>query len=121
MDPALRPGAFPRLLHDGGEAGMDGKTRAPSCPAGRRHGNGPELRKKAYEAGNLKSTNEQHVIVERRHLGRVGRPSVVYVPVYDPGGFTDMVVALLRPMSLPHPYSAAVYYPATSGSVPASS
>jgi hypothetical protein len=43
------------------------------------------LRKKAYEAGNLKSTKEQEVIVEREII-RVepADPRVVYVPVYDP-------------------------------------
>jgi len=43
------------------------------------------LRKRAHEAGNLKSTEQQKVIVERDVI-RVepASPSVVYVPVYDP-------------------------------------
>jgi hypothetical protein len=43
------------------------------------------LRKKAYDAGNLKTTNEQQVIVEREVI-RVepAEPGVVHVPVYDP-------------------------------------
>jgi hypothetical protein len=43
------------------------------------------LRKRAHDAGNLKSSEQQKVIVEREII-RVepASPSVVYVPVYDP-------------------------------------
>ncbi len=43
------------------------------------------LRKRAHEAGNLKSTEQQKVIAERDVI-RVepANPAVVYVPVYDP-------------------------------------
>jgi hypothetical protein len=43
------------------------------------------LRQKAYEAGNLKTTEQQKVIVEKEVI-RVEpyNPLVVYVPVYDP-------------------------------------
>ena len=44
-----------------------------------------KLRKRAADAGNLKSTEQQKVIVEREVI-RVEpvNPQVVYVPVYDP-------------------------------------
>jgi hypothetical protein len=44
-----------------------------------------ELRRKAEEQGNLQTTKEQQVIVEREVI-RIERadPEVVYVPVYDP-------------------------------------
>ena len=43
------------------------------------------LRKKAYDAGNLKSTNEQQVIAEREVIRiEPADPGVVYVPTYDP-------------------------------------
>lgn len=44
-----------------------------------------ELRQKAEEQGNLKSTEEQKVIVEREVIRiEPASPEVVYVPVYDP-------------------------------------
>jgi hypothetical protein len=44
-----------------------------------------KLRKRASEAGNLKSTEQQKVIVEREVIRiEPASPSVVYVPVYDP-------------------------------------
>ncbi|MEN8264058.1 MAG: DUF3300 domain-containing protein [Nitrospirota bacterium] len=44
-----------------------------------------ELRQKAHDQGNLKTTKEQKVIIEREII-RVepADPQVVYVPVYDP-------------------------------------
>ena len=44
-----------------------------------------DLRRKAEEQGNLKSTKEQKVIVEREIIQiEPADPEVVYVPVYDP-------------------------------------
>jgi hypothetical protein len=44
-----------------------------------------ELRKKAQDNGNLKTTREQQVIVEREIIRiEPAEPEVVYVPVYDP-------------------------------------
>jgi hypothetical protein len=44
-----------------------------------------KLRKRASEAGNLKSTEQQKVIVEKEVIRiEPASPSVVYVPVYDP-------------------------------------
>ncbi|MEW6419916.1 MAG: DUF3300 domain-containing protein [Nitrospirota bacterium] len=44
-----------------------------------------ELRRKALEQGNLKTTKEQKVIVEREIIKiESANPEVVYVPVYDP-------------------------------------
>lgn len=44
-----------------------------------------ELRLKAEDQGNLKTTNEQQVIVEKEVIRIVpADPEVVYVPVYDP-------------------------------------
>ena len=47
------------------------------------------LRKRAHDAGSLKSTEQQKVIVEQDVI-RVepSSPSIVYVPVYDPCGST---------------------------------
>lgn len=43
------------------------------------------LRQKAYEAGNLKTTEQQKVIVEKEVIMvEPYNPLVVYVPVYDP-------------------------------------
>jgi len=43
------------------------------------------LRRKAYEAGNLTSTKEQHVNIEKEVIRiEPADPRVVYVPVYDP-------------------------------------
>ena len=45
-----------------------------------------KLRKKAQEAGNLKSTKEQTVKVEKETIIiQPADPEVIYVPVYDPG------------------------------------
>jgi hypothetical protein len=44
-----------------------------------------KLRKKASDAGNLKSSEQQKVIVEQEVIRiEPANPSVVYVPVYDP-------------------------------------
>jgi hypothetical protein len=44
-----------------------------------------KLRKRASEAGNLKSTEQQKVIVEKEIIRiEPANPSVMYVPVYDP-------------------------------------
>ena len=44
-----------------------------------------ELRRKAEEQGNLRTTKEQQVIVEREVIRiEPAAPEVVYVPVYDP-------------------------------------
>lgn len=44
-----------------------------------------ELRRKAEEQGNLKTTKEQQVIIEREIIRiEPAAPEVVYVPVYDP-------------------------------------
>jgi len=43
------------------------------------------LRKKAYEAGNLKTTKEQKVVVEKEIIIiRPADPQVIYVPAYSP-------------------------------------
>jgi hypothetical protein len=43
------------------------------------------LRKKAYEAGNLKTTKEQKVVVEQETIViESASPQVVYVPAYNP-------------------------------------
>ena len=43
------------------------------------------LRQKAYEAGNLKTTEQQKVIVEKEIIVvQPANPQVVYVPAYDP-------------------------------------
>ena len=43
------------------------------------------LRKKAYEAGNLKTTKEQKVVVEKEIIViRPADPQVIYVPTYSP-------------------------------------
>lgn len=44
-----------------------------------------ELRRKAQEQGNLKTTDEQKVIVEREIISiEPAEPEVIHVPVYDP-------------------------------------
>jgi Protein of unknown function (DUF3300) len=44
-----------------------------------------ELRQKAQEAGNLKTTEQQKVVVEDQYIEiEPANPQVVYVPVYDP-------------------------------------
>ena len=44
-----------------------------------------ELRQKAYEAGNLKTTKEQKVVVEKETIIiKPADPQVVYVPSYSP-------------------------------------
>ncbi len=43
------------------------------------------LRKKAYDAGNLKTTKEQKVVVEQETIViESASPQVVYVPTYNP-------------------------------------
>ena len=76
------------------------------------------LRKKAYEAGNLKSTNEQQVIVEQETiLVEPADPRVVYVPVYDPWRVYGSWWWPYYPpyVFYPYPYSAAFYYPGYIG------
>ena len=44
-----------------------------------------DLRKKAYEAGNLKTTKEQKIVVEKEVIViQPANPEVVYVPTYSP-------------------------------------
>jgi len=44
-----------------------------------------DLRRKAYEAGNLKTTQEQKVVVEKETIIiQPANPQVVYVPTYSP-------------------------------------
>jgi hypothetical protein len=44
-----------------------------------------ELRKRAYDAGNLKTTKEQKVIVEKEVIViQPANPEVIYVPTYSP-------------------------------------
>ena len=76
------------------------------------------LRKKAYEAGNLKSTNEQHVIVEKETiLVEPADPRVVYVPVYDPWRVYGPWWWPYYPpyVFYPYPYPSVVYYPGHIG------
>jgi hypothetical protein len=76
------------------------------------------LRKKAYEAGNLKSTKEQHVIVEKETiLVEPADPRVVYVPVYDPWRvYGPWWWPYYPPYAFyPYPYPAAAYYPGYVG------
>ncbi len=71
------------------------------------------LRKRAYEAGNLKSTNEQHVIVEKETvLVEPADSRVVYVPVYDPRWVYGSWWWPYYPpyVFYPYPYSSARYY-----------
>jgi len=76
------------------------------------------LRKKAYEAGNLKSTNEQQVIVEQETiLVEPADPRVVYVPVYDPWRVYGSWWWPYYPpyVFYPYPYRSAFYYPGYIG------
>ncbi|MGB4547761.1 MAG: DUF3300 domain-containing protein [Syntrophales bacterium] len=76
------------------------------------------LRKKAYEAGNLKSTNEQNIIVEKEIIRIEPADSrVVYVPVYDPWWVYGPWWWPYYPpyVFYPYPYPAAVYYPGYIG------
>lgn len=69
------------------------------------------LRKKAYEAGNLMSTNEQHVIAEKEVIRiEPADPRVVYVPVYDPWWvYGPWWWPYYPPYAFyPYPYSAGV-------------
>jgi hypothetical protein len=71
------------------------------------------LRKRAYEAGNLKSTNEQHVIVEKETiLVEPADSRVVYVPVYDPWWVYGSWWWPYYPpyVFYPYPYASAFYY-----------
>lgn len=76
------------------------------------------LRKKAYEAGNLKSTDEQNVIVEKEII-RVepADPRVVYVPIYDPWWVYGPWWWPYYPpyVVYPYPYYGAVFYPGYIG------
>jgi uncharacterized membrane protein YgcG len=68
------------------------------------------LRKKAYEAGNLKTTKEQVVIVEKETQTIViepADPKVVYVPAYNPTVVYGVWVYPAYP-----PYPVYVYPPA---------
>lgn len=76
------------------------------------------LRKRAHEAGNLKSTNEQHVIVEKETiLVEPADPSVVHVPVYDPWWVYGSWWWPYHPpyVFYPYPYLSAFYYPGYIG------
>ena len=76
------------------------------------------LRKKAYDAGNLKSTNEQQVIVEQETiLVEPADPRVVYVPVYDPWRVYGSWWWPYYPpyVFYPYPYPSAFYYPGYIG------
>lgn len=71
------------------------------------------LRKRAYEAGNLKSSNEQHVIVEKETvLVEPADSRVVYVPVYDPWWVYGSWWWPYYPpyVFYPYPYPSAFYY-----------
>ena len=63
-----------------------------------------ELRRKAYDAGNLKTTKEQTVVVEKETIVvQPASPQVVYVPTYSP----TVVYG-----TWPYPsYPPAYYYP----------
>jgi len=71
------------------------------------------LRKRAYEAGNLKSTNEQRVIVEKETiLVEPADSTVVHVPVYDPWRvYGSWWWPYYPPYAFyPYPYRSAFYY-----------
>jgi hypothetical protein len=71
------------------------------------------LRRKAYEAGNLKSTSEQHVVVEKETiLVEPADSGVVYVPVYDPWRVYGSWWWPYYPpyVFYPYPYASAFYY-----------
>jgi len=60
------------------------------------------LRKKAYEAGNLKSTKEQIVKVEKQTvIIQPSNPQVIYVPAYNP---TVVYGVWAYPAYPPYPY-----------------
>jgi hypothetical protein len=60
------------------------------------------LRKKANEAGNLKTTNEQKVIVEKETIViQPSNPEVIYVPAYNP---TVIYGTWAYPAYPPYPY-----------------
>jgi uncharacterized membrane protein YgcG len=61
-----------------------------------------DLRKKAYSEGNLKSTDEQKVVVEKETIViQPSNPQVVYVPSYNP---TVVYGAWTYPAYPPYPY-----------------
>lgn len=59
------------------------------------------LRKKAYDAGNLKTTTEQKVVVEKQVIVIEPATTVVYVPVYNP---TVVYGAWWHPAYVPYYY-----------------
>ncbi|MEW6587031.1 MAG: DUF3300 domain-containing protein [Nitrospirota bacterium] len=60
------------------------------------------LRKKAYESGNLKTTKEQKVIVEKETIViQPSNPQVIYVPAYNP---TVVYGVWAYPAYPPYPY-----------------
>ena len=71
-----------------------------------------ELRRKAYDAGNLKTTKEQKVVVEKETIViQPSNPDVVYVPSYNP---TVVYGAWSYPAYPPYSYypPPPAYYPA---------
>jgi len=76
------------------------------------------LREKAYEAGNLKSTDEQQVIVEKETiLVEPADSRVVHVPVYDPWWVYGSWWWPYYPPYVfsPYPDASAFYYPGYIG------
>jgi len=70
------------------------------------------LRKKAVEAGNLKTTSEQQVIVEKETIiVQSASPQVVYVPTYNP---TVVYGAWPYPAYPPAPYYPPGYVAGTA-------
>lgn len=62
------------------------------------------LRKRAYDAGNLKPTQEQQVVVEKETIIiQPANPQVIYVPTYNP---TVVYGAWMYPAYPPYPYYA---------------
>ena len=62
------------------------------------------LRKKAYDAGNLKPTQEQQVVVEKETIIiQPANPEIIYVPTYNP---TVVYGAWMYPAYPPYPYYA---------------
>jgi hypothetical protein len=71
-----------------------------------------KLRRKAQEAGNLKSTGEQNVVARDEVIViEPADPDVIYVPVYDPWiVYGDWWYPNCRPWRCwPYPYGAGIY------------
>ena len=82
-----------------------------------------KLRKRASDAGNLKSSEQQKVIVEQEIIRiEPANPSVVYVPVYDPWWIYGPWWWPYYPPYVVYPYPPVWRSPpGSSGSVSASS